>query len=88
MKIGLHPSETVKKQPVVLTVLGCGLVLVMLILTLALVFGGCKGTGSRMMFIIAVTAIAIVARRMSPSDLKIADTTPEYTNMNRNPNMM
>ena len=38
MKIGLHPSETVKKQPVVLTVLGCGLVLVMLVLTLGCIW--------------------------------------------------
>ena len=28
---------------------------------------------------IAVTAIAIVARLMSPSDLNIAEATPEYT---------
>ena len=38
MKIGLYPSETAKKQPLVLTALGCGLVLVMLILTLGCIW--------------------------------------------------
>ena len=40
------------------------------------------------MLSIAVTAIAIVALLISPSDLNIADNTPEKTKMKRNPNMM
>ena len=41
-----------------------------------------------MIFSTAVTAIAIVALLISPSDRNIADATPENTKMNKNPNMI